>query len=175
MPVIGTRLAPAPVLRAVLLALGAVFALWCVLAAQPAQANVQCTPTPNPETLPFGSARTATADIGYSCKNNDASSRTFFLCAGKGNPNPGTAAQPQLQSGGNLLNYNVYRDAAFTDVWSTTKPIIKSVTIPAGQTLTGTFPYYGRISTASPVTGSYSGFLFNTVLGFATSSTETTC
>ncbi|HEY6814344.1 MAG TPA: spore coat protein U domain-containing protein [Croceibacterium sp.] len=174
MPV--TRFAIGPALRAILLAVGVVIVLWCLLAAQPAQANVQCTPVPNPETLPFGSLRNASADLGYSCKNNDAASRTFFLCAGMGNPNPGTPAQPQMQNGtGGLLNYSVYRDAGMTDVWTTTKPIVKQVTIAAGQTLTGNFPYFARIATASPPTGSYTGFLFNTVLGIATSLSSTTC
>lgn len=175
MPVNPAAAAPARALRALLLALSAAIALWCLFASQPAQANVQCTPTPNPETLAFGTARTATADVGYSCKNNDATSHTFFLCAGVGNPNPGSAAQPQLQSGGTLINYNVYRDAGTTDTWTTTKPIVKQVTIAAGQTLNGTFPYYAKITTASPPTGSYTGYLFQTVLGFATSLSSTTC
>jgi spore coat protein U-like protein len=127
------------------------------------------------ETLAFGGSANASADIGYSCKNNDATSHTFFLCAGMGNPNPGSAAQPQLQNGGTLINYNVYRDAAFADVWTTTKPIVRSVTIGAGQTLNGSFPYYARISTPSPPSGNYTGYLFNTVLGFATSLSATSC
>ena len=150
------------------MALFAVLALWLLVSPQAAQANVGCSVNPNPASLSFGSALTTTGTVSYSCQNFGPGSSTFTLCLGVGTSSfPGTPAQPRLQSGGNALNYNVYTDPAFSTVWTTTNPITRSITVPANQTATGSFTYYGRIPSGQAVpTGSYSGQLFNTRLGF---------
>lgn len=151
-----------------LTAVFAVFALWLLVAPDRAEANVGCSVIPNPTSLSFGSAQTATGTVTYSCQNYGSSSRSMTLCLGVGIPSfPGTAAQPAMQSNGNRLNYNVYRDPAATQIWNTTSPLTATLTIPANQTRTGTFTYYGKIGTGQNVPlGSYTGQLFNTRLGF---------
>ena len=155
-------------LRAMLTAVFAAFALWLLVAPDRAEANVGCSVIPNPATLNFGSAQSVTGTVNYSCQNFGSSSRSFTLCLGVGTSSfPGTAAQPALQSNGNRLNYNVYRNAAATQIWNTTSPLTLAVTIPANQTRTGTFTYYAKIAAGQNVpVGSYTGQLFNTRLGF---------
>ena len=159
---------PAPGLRRLAVAVFAALALWLLVSPQPAQANVGCSVNPNPASLNFGSALTTTGTVGYSCQNFGPGPSTFTLCLGVGTSSfPGTPAQPKLQSGGNALNYNIYTDSGFNTVWTTTNPITRSVTVPANQTATGSFTYYGKIPSGQAVpTGSYSGQLFNTRLGF---------
>jgi len=155
-------------LRGVLIACFAAFALWLLVSPERAEANVGCNINPNPPSLGFGSAQTATGTVNYSCQNFGSSSRSVTLCLGVGTSSfPGTQTQPALQSGNNRLNYNVYRDASATQVWNTASPLTVAVTIPANQTRTGTFMYYGKIASGQNVpVGSYTGQLFNTRLGF---------
>ena len=155
-------------LRVVLTAAFAVLALWLLVSPDRAEANVSCSVSPNPGTLSFGSAQTATGTVNYSCQNFGSSSRSFTLCLGVGTSSfPGTPTQPALQNGNNRLNYNVYRDAAATQVWNTASPLTSSLTIPANQTRTGTFTYYAKIAAGQIVpTVTYTGQLFNTRLGF---------
>jgi spore coat protein U-like protein len=155
-------------LHALLTAVFAAFALWLLISPDRAEANVFCNVNPNPPSLSFGTAQTATGTVNYSCQNFGSSSRSFTLCLGVGTSSfPGTAAQPALQSNGNRLNYNVYRNAAATQIWNTASPLTAAVTIPANQTRTGTFTYYAKIGTGQTVpVGTYTGQLFNTRLGF---------
>jgi len=138
-------------LRAVLTAVFAAFALWLLVAPDRAEANVGCNVSQS--TLNFGS-----------------SSRTVTLCMGVGTSSyPGTATQPAMQNTttGTTLNYQLYRDAAFTQIWNTANPITRSVTIPANQTSNGSFTYYARLNAGqTPAVGTYQGQLFNTRLGF---------
>jgi spore coat protein U-like protein len=155
-------------LRGLLAVVFAALALVLLVAPERAEANVFCNVTPNPASLAFGSAQTATGTVGYTCQNFGSSSRSFTLCLGVGTSSfPGTPSQPALQNGNNVLNYNVYRDAAATQVWTSTSPLTQALTIPANQTRTGTFLYFGRIGAGQTVpVGSYTGQLFNTRLGY---------
>lgn len=158
-------------LRAAVTALCAAFALWLLVAPDRAEANVGCNVSQS--TLSFGSAQTTSGTVNYSCTNFDPTPRTISLCLGVGTSSyPGTATQPAMQFNGVALNYNLYRDAAFTQLWNTASPLTRSVTIPANQTATGTFTYYARIvaGQTKPV-GTYTGQLFNTRLGFLNGST----
>lgn len=155
--------------RAALTAAFAVLALFLLIAPERAEANVGCNISPNPPSLNFGSAQTATGTVNYSCTNFDQSgTRNFTICLGVGTSSfPGTQTQPALQNGSNRLNYNVYKDAATTQIWTTASPFTASLAIPAGQTRTGTFTYYGRIAAGQTVPeATYTGQLFNTRLGF---------
>lgn len=157
--------------RAVLTAVFAALALWLLVAPDRAEANVGCNVSQS--TLSFGSAQTTTGTVNYTCTNYDTFARTINLCLGVGTSSyPGTVTQPALQLNNNALNYNLYRDAAFTQLWNTASPITRSVTIPANQTSTGTFTYYARIVAGQTVpVGNYTGQLFNTRLGFMNGST----
>lgn len=156
-------------LRNFLTAAFSVFAMWLLVAPERAEANVFCNVTQNPPSLNFGSAQTATGTIDYTCTNFDQSgTRNFTICLGVGTSSfPGTQTQPALQNGNNRLNYNVYKDAATTQVWTTNSPFTAALTVAAGQTRTGSFTYYGRIAAGQTVPeATYTGQLFNTRLGY---------
>lgn len=158
-------------LRTVLAAVFAVLALWLLVAPERAEANVFCSASQS--TLNFGSAQTTTGTVNYSCQNFGSSARSFTLCLGVGTSSfPGTPTQPALQLNGVALNYNVYRDAATTQIWNTANPITRALTIPANQTSTGALTFYGKIAPGQIVpVGTYTGQLFNTRLGFMSSGT----
>lgn len=137
--------------------------------AGPARANVVCTP--GNDVIDFGASLTATGTISYTCTNYSSTPVSFTLCHGIGNPSyPGTAAQPRLQhqSSGASLAFNMYVDAAATQIWTRNNPLVRSVTIPAnGAAVSGSFRFYGRIAAGQQVpTGAYIAYFFNTVLGF---------
>lgn len=152
------------------MALFSALALWLVAAPQPAAANSHCSATP--VALNFGTSQTATGTVNYSCTNQNPTATSFTLCLRVGTSSyPGTASQPALQSGGNALNYNVYTDSGMTQVWTSTNYFSRAITIPAGigQVVTGSFTYYARIAAGQTVPiGTYTGQLFNTLLGFRT-------
>jgi spore coat protein U-like protein len=156
----------APAIRAVLAAALAALVLWLLIAPQRAEANVFCNVSQS--TLNFGSAQTTTGTVNYSCQNFGTSPRSFTLCLGAGTSSfPGTPTQPALQLNGNALNYNIYRDAATTQIWNAANPITRALTVPANQTSNGTFTYYGEIAPGQTVPeGAYTGQLFNTRLGY---------
>jgi spore coat protein U-like protein len=158
----------ASALRVCLAAAFAVLALWLLVAPQPAAANVGCNVSQT--TLAFGGAQTAIDDVNYSCQNFGSSPRTFTLCLGVGTSSyPGTATQPAMQHTVNAtpLNYSLYRDSGYSQIWNTANPITKTVTVPANQTLNGTITYYGKIVAGqNPPVGNYQGQLFNNRLGF---------
>ena len=158
-------------LHAVLTAVFAAFALWLLISPDRAEANVGCNVTQS--SLNFGSAQSTPGTVNYSCQNFDNFSRTLNLCLGVGTSSfPGTTTQPAMQLNGNALNYSLYRDASFSQIWNTANPITRSITIPANQTSTGTFTYYARIVPGQTVPlGNYTGQLFNTRLGFMNGST----
>lgn len=128
--------------------------------------------------LAFGTSLTGTGTVNWSCTGYNSSSTTFNLCVRLGTPSfPGTTAQPRMLNGSNRLNFNVYRNAGATTVWTASSPLVQSVTVGAGigTTVTGAFTFYGRIPSGqtSPA-GNYAASFFNTRLGFATS-TGTNC
>jgi spore coat protein U-like protein len=122
--------------------------------------------------MAFGTSLTGTGTVNWSCTGYNTSATTFNLCVRLGTPSwPGTASQPRLLNGSNRMNYNVYRNAARTTVWTAATPLVQSVTVGAGigTTVTGTFTFYGLIpgGQTSPA-GNYAAFFYNTRLGFAT-------
>lgn len=157
-------------LRAVLTAAFAAIALWLLVSPDRAEANVGCNITGGTGTLNFGNAKTVTATVNYSCTNYGTSARSVTLCLGVGiSSYPGTQSQPQMQNTTTAtpLNYNVYKDSATNQIWSTTSPITMSITFPAGRTTTGTFTYYAKIGAGQNVPlGNYQGQLFNNRLGY---------
>lgn len=137
-----------------------------------AHANVSCGQ--DTQGIDFGGASTGVGTIRFTCTNYNTTEVQFTLCIGIGTPNyPGTASQPVMQGPSpDGLAFNLYRDAALSDVWTTTSPITQSVSIPAGigTTTSGTFTFYGGIAGGqSAAAGAYSGQFYNTVLGFVPS------
>lgn len=121
--------------------------------------------------LAFGTGSTATGTVNWTCTGYDTYSNTFNLCLRLGTPSwPGTASQPQLLNGSNRMAFNLFTNAATTTVWVASNPLVQSVTIGAGigNTVTGSFTFYGRIPAGqtSPA-GNYQAFFYNTLLGIA--------
>lgn len=144
--------------------------------AAPAEANVNCELAESPARLDFGSALRATGTIRYRCTNFDPVPRSFTLCAGFGNPQyPGTPSQPRMQGpGGRVIDFNLYVNQAITQVWTPTNPITAAVTIPPNGTISGNFTYHGAIAEGQPApTGSYDGYIHETVLGFRAMGAQT--
>jgi spore coat protein U-like protein len=143
------------------------FALWLLVSPDRAEANLGCSVTQS--SLNFGTAQSTTGTVNYSCTNFDSFQRSVNLCLGAGTSSfPGTTTQPALQLNGVALNYSLYRDAAYSQIWNTANPITRpTFTVPPNQTVTGTFTYYARIVPGQTVpVGTYTGQLFNTRLGF---------
>lgn len=137
------------------------------LVPQDAKANIVCSVVN--QGLAFDTSATGTGTINYSCTGYESSSTTFNLCIGLGTPSwPGTASQPIMLQGSNQLNYQVYRDPALTQVWTASQPLSKSVTVGAGigTTITGSFQFYGRITSGQTApAGAYVAFFYNTMIG----------
>lgn len=164
-------LARRPRSRAAAMLSAALLLLALLLWPQSARANIVCSLASQPVTLSFGNALTASGEIRYSCRSFNTRSTSFTICASRGTPSyPGTAQQPLMQSGSSTLAFNVYVDSAATRAWTSTNLIVRSVTVAANATITGSLPFYGKIAAGqrSPV-GSYQAFLFNSVLGFLSS------
>lgn len=121
--------------------------------------------------MAFGTSLTGTGTVNYSCTGYNSSATTFNLCLVLGTPSwPGTASQPRMLNGASTMNFNVFRNAARTTVWTATTPLVMSVTVGAGigTTVTGTFTFYGQIPAGqtSPA-GNYAASFYNTILGIA--------
>jgi spore coat protein U-like protein len=74
-----------------------------------------------------------------------------------------------LSAGGsNILNYNIYRDAARTQIWGDGTPptfVVSGVRTTKGQPTTYNYPVYGRIfANQGPNAGIYNDNLLVTVL-----------
>ncbi|MXO70618.1 spore coat protein U domain-containing protein [Alteraurantiacibacter buctensis] len=121
--------------------------------------------------LAFGSGSTATGTVNWTCTGYDTFTNSFVLCLRLGTPSwPGTASQPQLLNGSSTMAFNLYSNAATTTIWTASTPLTQSVTIGAGigNTVTGSFSFYGRIPAAqSSPAGNYQAFFYNTLLGIA--------
>src|SRR5690606_18556752 len=96
--------------------------------------------------------------------------RTFTLCVALGSPSwPGTAAQPVLRhtSSNTFINYNVYRNASLSTIWTASQPLSQSVTITGGlgATFSGSFTFYAGRDGGSTA-GNYNAFFYNSILGF---------
>lgn len=108
------------------------------------------------------------------------------MCLNLNTGTGGTQANPRLLSNGtNTLQYQLYLDAATTQVWGSTAtpgtpiPLSIAVSIPAGllfsTTVTGQTPFYARLpgsQTSAPV-GTYNSTLAATVTGSYNLNTNT--
>ncbi|MCA0401383.1 MAG: spore coat U domain-containing protein [Proteobacteria bacterium] len=106
--------------------------------------------------LDFGSTSTIGANIDQTSTLtvNCTNSTPYTVALSAGGGAGATVASRKLTSGGNTLNYSLYRDAARTQLWGVT-----TGTDTAAGTGTGanqTMTIYGRVpSQASPVPGAY--------------------
>ena len=153
------------ILKLVLLVLAAPLVL--LLIPSDAKANVVCL-IDNAE-MDFGTSSVGAGTIDYTCTNYSFSPRNFTLCVDLGNPSwPGNRRQPELRSGNNFVDYQVFEDAGLSQVWTAQDSLTKTVSMPPGMAsrVSGSFQFYGAIASGqSPRPGNYQAFFYNMVLG----------
>jgi len=89
----------------------------------------------------------STGNISYRCNQKDPI--TIFLSKG----NAPTFTPRQMRSGGETLNYNLYRDATRSSIWgdSTGGTTVYSDPAPPGRNETVTVSIFGRIPPSQDV------------------------
>jgi spore coat protein U-like protein len=105
---------------------------------------------------------TSTATITITCIQVTApASATITLSAGASN----TFAARTLSSGGNILTYNLYLDAAYTQIWGdgTGGSATETLNLTAGHLQTTNATVYGQVPSQDPAPGSYSDTITVTV------------
>ncbi len=138
-----------------------------------AQANVTCGVT-SAQAMAFGNSSTTSGTIEWQCTNYGDPAQPITLCLGMGTPSyPGTVSpfQPIMQNatGTSTLNYDFYKDPAFSEKWDQSNPFLAPGVVPPGnpQFVTGHFDFYARVpSGQTPASGEYTADIFNMVLGF---------
>ena len=131
---------------------------------------IQCRVTANP--LSFGIYMPLTSvpvdvigQIEVRCQAN-APPGSFFIVIGPGLS--GNQLVRTLINGTEALNYNLYRDAARTQIWGDGNPptyVVSGVRASRGRPTFYDFPVYGRIfANQAPNPGTYNDNLLVTVL-----------
>jgi spore coat protein U-like protein len=142
-----------------------------LMAPEKAEANLLCGPSGAMD-LNFGTATTTAGMAAWTCQNYSDSPVTFTLCGGIGTPSyPGVPGAPVMldSTGTQTLDFNIYEDAAMTEIWTEANPVSVQVTAPAGTPgiVSGSLPYYARIEgNSSGVSGTFTGYFYNTIVGF---------
>lgn len=139
--------------------------LVAMLTPSEAKANVVCLV--DSAQMNFGSSPNGVGTVAYTCTNYANNTIAFTLCVKRGKSSSGTNANPAIQSNGNLLNYHAYKDVGLSQVWNRNDPLLKSVSVPGnGQSIRGTFTFYGKIVAGQTVPpGNYSGAFNQNRLG----------
>lgn len=158
-----------PAMRAALAVLAALAASLLLPQDEARANNVVCLI--NGAALDMGTAASGAGTVDFTCTSWSQGNRSFDLCIALGNPSwPGTPQQPVLRGPGNArLNFNVFRDAAFSTVWTQAQPLVQRVAIPGGRgnTFSGSFRFYAAATPGqSPPPGAYQAAFFNTIIGF---------
>lgn len=143
--------------------------LCTMLMPQEAKANVVCLI--DNAAIGFGASNAASGAINFTCTNYRPQAQNFTLCVARGFSSwPGTSSQPAFPlPWPNKLNFNVYRDAAFSQMWTDSQPLTQSVSIPGGigTTVSGSFQVYAQVASGqSPPPGNLVAAFYNTRLGF---------
>ena len=144
--------------------------LFSLLTPSKAHAYVSCSV--DSATISFGTAQTATGTVDYSCVQLFEPG-TINVCVAIGSPStPGTPAQPKMANGANALNFNVYRNAARTQVWNNAQPLQGSMTLSGWlSSSSGSISFYGQIPSGQSVpAGTYQATFSPTVLTFGSGS-----
>ncbi|MES2149767.1 MAG: spore coat protein U domain-containing protein [Pseudomonadota bacterium] len=108
-----------------------------------------CTLTP-PAAMIFNTnlsnGLTSTTSFSVSCTTSGGGSGVYTITLSSGS---GTEAQRKLISGSNVLNYNLYQDAAFTQPWGATSGTWNAQTA-TGDFSNKSFTIYGKIASGAP-------------------------
>ena len=143
-----------------------------LLSPSPARASTTCSATLTNVQFsavdPFGSTVDVSATLNYSCTiSSILSSSKIRMCfsIGAGAQGGGNLAPRQMSSGGNLMSFNLYKDASRSLIWGTRSDGYGAVeaTLVIGAllgsaTANGSLTVYGRVPSGqtSLVPGSYS-------------------
>jgi spore coat protein U domain-containing protein, fimbrial subunit CupE1/2/3/6 len=129
-----------------------------LLHAPHAHAQVTCSATMSNVTFgaidPQSSQTPANATLKYSCTNTSNSTQSVRLCFDIGDGAQGqglTDPRQMLETGGGVLQFQLYQDAAFTTPWGSTgfgvyrTPYVATLTIPKRANGSGSWTMYGRV------------------------------
>ncbi len=156
MPLRMTMMKPFLQTCAALILIGTLFLLPLHARAQ----NVNCSVT-SMSNVAFGGVNPAssqtdtTATLSYSCTNTTSQQRSARMCISIGEPNGGASYPRQMSSGTNVLQFQLYQDAARSIIWGSDgwpgnpgggwTSNAATITLAANQTKTGTMTMYGRV------------------------------
>lgn len=114
---------------------------------------------------PLSSLTTTTATLTYSCNNTDKNNtHSATVCFSIGEPGGAQTNPRQMSSGGNKLNFQLYTDGGYTQVWGSQffgtflTPLMVNVTLAKNGTLNNaTATLYAQIlgGQTTAVAGSY--------------------
>lgn len=139
-----------------LILIGALFLLPSIVRAQ----NVNCSVTSMSNVVfgnvdPASSQTDTTATLSFTCTNATRSQRSARVCISIGEPGGGTSYPRRMLGGTNGLQFQLYQDAARSVVWGSDgwpgnpaggwTSAAAVLTIPGGQTQTGSMVLYGRV------------------------------
>lgn len=87
---------------------------------------------------PLSSQTTTTATLTYSCTNTDNKTHSATICFSIGEPGGAQTNPRQMSSGSNKLNFQLYQDPGYTQVWgssyfgSSLTPLMVNLTLAKG-------------------------------------------
>jgi spore coat protein U-like protein len=184
--------------RRYLMSLVLILAMSCLGLSHRAHAQSVSCANPTVNNVQFGTIDlttgtvNVTGSIGWSCTSTGilgvllSPQANIAMCLNLNTGTGGTQANPRLLSNGSsTLQYQLYADAAYTQIWGSTAtsgtpiPLSIAVAIPAGlilsTTVTGQTPFYAKLpggQTTAPV-GTYNSTLAVTVNGSYTLNANT--
>lgn len=102
---------------------------------------------------PLSSLATTTATLTYSCNNTDKNNtHSATVCFSIGEPGGAQTNPRQMSSGGNKLNFQLYTDGGYTQVWGSEMfgtfrtPLMVNLTLAKNGTLNNaTAPLYAQV------------------------------
>lgn len=148
---------------------------WLWLMPLPASAATSCSASMSALSFgvvnPFSGTVSATATLNYSCTSTTVlgvigAKVNMCFSIGSGAQGTGALAPRQMLSGSSVMSFNIYKDAAYSQIWGTLSdgtygPMSATLAVPLGllsSTATGSLSVYGRIPSPQTalVPGSYS-------------------